>query len=134
VRDYAGGFARRSGIAINLKLQEDLGRLPPEAELALFRMVQEGLGNIHRHSGSAVATIRLAHEADQVILEIKDSGRGIPFETLAALQNKTGAVGVGVAGMRERLHQLKGGLEIKSGPEGTTVRATLTTDTTKQTI
>jgi PAS domain S-box-containing protein len=125
VRDYACGFAKRSGLKVDLELQEDLGRLPPDAELALFRMVQEGLGNIRRHSGSETATIRLAREADEVKLEIKDTGHGIPAETLAALQSKTGAVGVGIAGMRERLHQLKGGLEIESGPGGTMVRATL---------
>ena len=133
VRDYAGGFARRSGLKVNLDLQEDLGRLPPDAELALFRMVQEGLGNIHRHSGSATATIRLARETDRVSLELKDTGHGVPAEILAALQSKTGAVGVGIAGMRERLHQLNGGLEIKSGPGGTTVRATLVIGKTEQT-
>ncbi|HEU0040679.1 MAG TPA: PAS domain S-box protein, partial [Verrucomicrobiae bacterium] len=133
VRDYASGFAKRSGIKIHLELPEDLGRLAPEAELALFRMVQEGLGNIHRHSGSPTATIRLARETDRVSLEMKDAGHGIPAETLAALQSKTGAVGVGIAGMRERLLQLKGGLEIESGPGGTTVRATLAIGETKQT-
>src|SRR6185503_6187614 len=92
VRDYAGGFARRSGLKVNLDLQEDLGRLSPDAELALFRMVQEGLGNIHRHSGSATATIRLAREKDRVSLELKDTGHGVPAEILAALQSKTGAV------------------------------------------
>jgi PAS domain S-box-containing protein len=133
VRDYAGGFARRSGLKVNLDLQEDLGRLPPDAELALFRMVQEGLGNIHRHSGSATATIRLARETDRVSLELKDTGHGVPAEILAALRSKTGAVGVGIAGMRERLHQLNGGLEIESGPGGTTVRATLVIGKTEQT-
>ncbi len=125
VRDYASGFARRSGLRVELDLQEDLGRLPPDAELALFRMVQEGLGNIHRHSGSSTATIRLAREPDRVSLAIEDTGHGIPAEVLSALQSQTGAVGVGIAGMRERLHQLKGRLEIDSGTGGTTVRAIL---------
>jgi signal transduction histidine kinase len=102
-----------------------LDRLPQDAELALFRIVQEGLANIHRHSGSATATIRLAHEADSITLRIKDTGHGIPTQTHAALLSKPGAVGVGIAGMRERLHQLKGRLEIESGPGGTTVSATV---------
>jgi len=125
VRDYASGFAKRSGIVVGLEMQDDLGRLPPEAELALFRVVQEGLANIHRHSGSARATIRLACEAGFVTLQIKDTGHGIPMRTYAALSSKPGAVGVGIAGMRERLHQLKGRLEIESGPNGTTVSATM---------
>ncbi|MBE0541589.1 MAG: PAS domain S-box protein [Verrucomicrobia bacterium] len=131
VRDYASGFARRSGIKVELELQEDVGRLPAEVELALFRMVQEGLGNIHRHSGSATATIRLAREPDRVSLAIEDTGHGMPAEILSALRSKTGAVGVGVAGMRERLHQLKGRLEIDSGTGGTTVRAILNVKNTE---
>ncbi|MCW5554656.1 MAG: PAS domain S-box protein [Verrucomicrobiae bacterium] len=133
VRDYASGFARRSGLQVSLDLQEDLGRLPADAELALFRMVQEGLGNIHRHSGSSTATIRLAREPDRVSLVIEDTGHGIPVEVLSALQSQTGAVGVGIAGMRERLHQLKGRLEIDSGTGGTTVRAILNVKKTEAT-
>ena len=102
-----------------------MGRLTPEAELALFRVVQEGLANIHRHSGSATATIRLACEAGSVELQIKDTGHGIPTQTYAALSSKPGAVGVGIAGMRERLHQLTGRLDIESSPSGTPVSATM---------
>lgn len=131
VKEYASGFARRSGIKVVLALQEELGRLPAEVELALFRMVQEGLGNIHRHSGSSTATIRLAREPGRVSLAIEDTGHGIPAAVLSALQSKTGAVGVGIAGMRERLHQLKGRLEIDSGSGGTTVRAILNVEHTE---
>jgi PAS domain S-box-containing protein len=130
VRDYASGFAKRSGIRVELEL-DNLERLPKEAELALFRVVQEGLANIHRHSGSASATIRLAREGGCVKLQLIDSGHGIPTQTYAALWGKPGAVGVGIAGMRERMHQLKGRLEIESGANGTTVSATLPVVTTK---
>jgi len=132
VRDYASGFAKRSGIAVELVLPDDLDRLPQDAELALFRVVQEGLANIHRHSGSTTATIHLAREADCVKLEVIDTGHGIPTQTYAALWKQPGAVGVGIAGMRERLHQLRGRLEIESGPNGTMVSATLPVGTSKQ--
>jgi len=127
VRDYAAGFAKRSGMTVELDLPGEWQRLPREAELALFRVVQEGLTNIHRHSGSDSATIRVAQEAGLVRLELRDSGRGIPARTLAALSGKPGAVGVGIAGMRERLRQLRGHLEIESDRSGTSLIATLPT-------
>ena len=120
-RDYAEGFGQRSGIRVELSLEEALGRLPEEMELSLFRVLQESLGNVHRHSGSAVVRIRLAREAGAVCLEIADEGRGLPGGAV------TGAsvVGVGIQGMRERLQQLGGRLELTSGLPGVRVRAML---------
>lgn len=125
VREYAGGFARRSEITVAVEVAADWERLPPEAELALFRLVQEGLGNVHRHSGAAAVTIRLARQADHVILELQDNGRGMTVEKLAQLTHPRSAVGVGIAGMRERLRLLGGQLEIQSSPDGTRVCATI---------
>jgi signal transduction histidine kinase len=114
--DYAAGFAQRSGLRVSVDSGEFAGRLPPAMELALFRVMQESLGNVHRHSGSDCALIRLERDAEEVRMEIQDNGRGMP----------DGArVGVGLSGMRERLRQLGGRLEIESDAEGTTVLASL---------
>ena len=116
---YAEGFAGRSGIAVKLDLTPDLGRLPQEVELMLFRVVQESLTNIHRHSGSRTATIRLARYPQDIVLQVRDQGSGIG-ET-----NADGApgmrLGVGIAGMRERVRQIGGTLQIHSRPGGTDV-------------
>jgi PAS domain S-box-containing protein len=116
---YARGFAQRSGIQVNLELAEDFSRLPRDVETAMFRVVQEGLTNIHRHSGSSSATIRLIADAENVVLELSDEGRGMPTN----LQGGTvGEFGVGIAGMRERVRQLGGRLEIVSDKHGTTLK------------
>ena len=127
VRDYADGFARRSGLRVDLEIAPDVGRLSKECELALFRVLQESLGNIHRHSGSRTASISLWIEAGEVRLEIKDSGRGIPVEILQTLKERAGGgkLGVGLAGMRERMRQLSGRLEISSSGSGTSIHACL---------
>jgi signal transduction histidine kinase len=93
-------------------------------EIALFRIVQESLGNILRHAGSETALIQLRRPEQHIILEIQDHGRGIAPETLAKITQRRGT-GVGLAGMRERLHQLGGQFEITSSPAGTTIRATV---------
>jgi PAS domain S-box-containing protein len=116
VRDYSSGFAERSGVRTTVDAEGFTGRLPPAMELALFRVVQESLGNVHRHSGSDCARIRLERDAQEVRLEIQDNGRGMPADARA---------GVGLAGMRERLRQLGGRLEVGSDAEGTTVLASL---------
>lgn len=119
IRWYARGFAQRSGIEVNLDLPAELERLPRDIETMMFRVIQEGLTNVHRHSGSRSATIRLAADAEQIVLELSDQGRGMP----AKLQGATVAeVGVGIAGMRERARQLGGRLEIISDQSGTTLR------------
>jgi signal transduction histidine kinase len=117
---YAEGFAERSGIAVKLDLTPDLGRLPKAVELMLFRVVQESLTNIHRHSGSRTATIRLARYPKDLVLQVRDQGQGI-----SGKPGQTGEpgvpIGVGIAGMRERVRQIGGRLQILSRPGGTDV-------------
>jgi PAS domain S-box-containing protein len=125
VRDYADGFARRSGIRVDLDLPSNMGRLAEEVELALFRILQESLGNIRRHSGSRTAFIRLIESAGEIRLEVQDSGRGTAALADTTGKNAADHLGVGISGMRARLHQLGGRLEIKSSGSGTTVCAIL---------
>ena len=124
LRWYVDGFSTRSNIKVDLEIPETLGRLPAEMEIAIFRMVQECLTNIHRHSGSSTATISLSQEGERVLVQVRDMGRGIPLEKQRDLI-EAGRGGVGLGGMRERLRQLGGTLEIKSGETGTTIIATL---------
>jgi two-component system NarL family sensor kinase len=121
LRWYAGGFAERSGITVDLELPESFDRLPLDTETALFRIVQESLINIHRHAGSETARIRLRRDAETLVLEIEDRGQGIPNASLKRIMSGGGAVGVGIAGMCERIEQLSGRVEITSGDHGTTV-------------
>jgi signal transduction histidine kinase len=124
MRDYADGFAERSGIRVDLDIPKDFPRLSKTTELTLFRVMQESLANIHQHADSSTASIALTRSESHVILEIRDGGRGIHNED----QNTTVGeprVGVGIAGMRERTHQVGGRLEIQSTPKGTTVTAML---------
>ena len=122
---YLEGFAQRSGIAVKMDLPEGVGRLPKSIELALFRVLQESLTNIHRHSGSARAEITLKVRSDNVALEIRDYGKGISHELLEPFRTKGTSVGVGLAGMRERLRELGGQLEIQSKIPGTLISVTL---------
>jgi signal transduction histidine kinase len=124
MRDYADGFAVRSGLRIDLELPPDLGGLPRETELALFRVMQEALVNVHLHSGSRTASIRLARTATELRLEVRDQGQGIEAAgRLSAGNPPGGGLGVGVLGMRERMRQLGGRLEIESDDHGTCVIA-----------
>jgi signal transduction histidine kinase len=124
IRWYVDGFSERSKIKVDLDIPHEFGRLSDEMEIAIFRMVQECLTNIHRHSGGSSATIRV-HEADRHLrIEIQDQGKGIPPEKQAQLVSST-RTGVGFRGMRERLRQLGGILEIRSDSTGTAVTATL---------
>jgi PAS domain S-box-containing protein len=123
IQDYAEGFSRRSGLKIGLVMPDNFERLPRDVELALFRVVQEGLANVRRHSKSSQAEIRLEKVGARVRLEVRDSGIGIPEEQLMRMRNQTGELGVGIAGMHERLQQLGGRLEIESSSGGTLVRA-----------
>jgi PAS domain S-box-containing protein len=120
IRWFANGFSQRSSIHIDLTLPADLPRLPIELETALFRVVQESLTNVHRHSGSSTAAVRLEREAGQLHLFVVDHGRGIAPDQLASRQ-EAASFGVGLLGMRERLRQLRGELEIDSGKQGTIV-------------
>jgi len=124
MRDYADGFARRSGLRIDLEMPPDLERLPIETELALFRVLQEALANVRRHSGSRTASIRLAWTATELRLEVRDQGRGMKAAgSPPAGSSLAGALGVGLLGMRERMHNLGGRLEIESDDHGTCVIA-----------
>ena len=122
LRWYAQGFSERSNIQVELDIPEDFGRTSQEIETAIFRTAQECLTNIHRHSGSRVAKVRLMRDADRVCLQVEDEGGGIPAEKLSEV-NSSGTPGVGTRGMRERLRQLGGTLEIQSDSTGTTVEA-----------
>ncbi|MCU1274724.1 MAG: domain S-box [Bryobacterales bacterium] len=120
VAGYADGFAQRSGIKVTLDIASDLGRLSREVELMLFRIVQESLTNIHRHSGSRTAAIRIARHANEVLMEIKDHGHGIS-EGLTGAGGELAAVGVGIASMRERVRFMGGHLQVRSRSTGTDV-------------
>jgi len=124
LRWYVDGFSERSKIKVELGIPEEFGRLSDEMEIAIFRMVQECLTNIHRHSGGTFAAIRVQEEDHQVLVEVQDQGKGIPLEKQLEL-NSSGRTGVGFRGMRERLRQLGGTLEIRSDRSGTTVTAAL---------
>jgi signal transduction histidine kinase len=122
LRWYIDGFSQRSKIDVDLEVDEDFGRLSRELETGIFRTVQECLTNIHRHSGSPTAKIRLTRSDSAVRLQVQDRGAGIPTEKL---DQAAGAPGVGIRGMRERLRQLGGTLEINSNGQGTVVEARL---------
>jgi signal transduction histidine kinase len=109
---YLDGFGQRSQIATTLDVAPDFGRLPPEIELAMFRILQESLTNVHRHSGSPRADVRLFIKAGIACLEVIDHGRGIPPGVLRRTMRETNAFGVGLRGMEERLRQLGGRLDI----------------------
>jgi PAS domain S-box-containing protein len=119
---YVDGFSERSNITVTLKITDDFGRMPDELEIAIFRVVQECLTNIHRHSGSRTAEVSLSQDSDHVKLEVRDEGKGLPLEKKLALTS-SGMMGVGLRGMRERITQLNGAIEISSAEEGTVVRA-----------
>lgn len=123
LRGYAAGFSRRSGIKVTVHTPPDLRRIPQELELALFRIVQECLANVHRHSGSTTAHIELQLDSNAVMLEVADSGRGLS-RRLPSGKREGAFLGVGIAGMRERVQHLGGHLQISSR-KGTTVRAIL---------
>lgn len=121
---YLEGFSQRSGIASTFDIAEDFHRLPLDVELAMFRVLQESLTNVHRHSGSPEAAVRLSTHDGMAILEVSDKGRGLSSMDLEnGGEDWLGAVGVGLRGMKERMQQLGGKLEISSTQHGTTVRA-----------
>ena len=127
IRHYVSGFAERTGIEVKLKISPNFGRLPRGEEMALFRVMQESLVNIHRHSGSFSATIMLDRTSQGVLLEMSDQGRGIQGNGRGRIISACFARGVGIQSMRERMKQVRGQLDIESGPSGTTVRATVAT-------
>jgi signal transduction histidine kinase/PAS domain-containing protein len=123
--EYVKGFATRSGIRVSLDLPDAIERLDRDYELSLFRIVQESLTNIHRHSGSKTASIRIVRDGGELILEVQDTGRGMSPERLAEIQS-TGS-GVGIRGMRERVLQFSGTMTIESDSSGTRIRVVIPT-------
>ncbi len=124
LRWYVDGFSERSKIRVDLDVPDEFRRLSDEMEIAIFRMIQECLTNIHRHSGGAAAAIRVHEEDRRVLVEVQDTGKGITLEKQLELSS-SGRTGVGFRGMRERLRQLGGTLDIRSDGGGTMVIATL---------
>jgi len=117
---YVDGFSERSHIKVELDLAADLGRLSTDAEIAMFGVVQECLTNVYRHSGSGWCSLKLERQPDVLLLEIRDSGCGMPEPS-----NGVRPTGVGLRGMEERLRQLDGTLKIDSDANGTTIVAML---------
>jgi signal transduction histidine kinase len=121
---YVEGFAKRSGIHVQLDICAALPRLPREIELTAFRVLQESLTNVHRHAGSSTANVRVSVEGCSLHLEIKDSGKGMPPNLLETSSEALGTLGVGLRGMNERVRQLGGTLTLLS-EAGATVRVSL---------
>ena len=120
LNEYVNGFGERSNIRVSLDMPGDLGRLPRDVELSIFRIVQECLTNIHRHSGSATATVHLSHKPGEIQLQVSDQGRGINREIQDKFREGKSS-GVGLRGMRERIRQLGGGMQIQSSGNGTSI-------------
>ena len=117
-------FGKRSGIQVTLA-SECSHRLPTSVETMLFRVVQEALTNIHKHSGSPTAEVFLRTNSGDVVLEVNDHGRGMPKELLERAGNRASVAGVGLAGMRERVCEIGGDFHVQSGPQGTSIRVSI---------
>ena len=124
IRSYVSGINQRNGLHIDVEIPQDLRRLSEEAELAIFRIVQASLTNVHLHSGVKGANVKIEQNLDGVTTAISDEGHGIP-EGVLDHTSRIRTVGIGITGMRERVKQLGGRLEIETGRGGTTVRATI---------
>jgi PAS domain S-box-containing protein len=122
---FVAGFSQRSKIPVSLDLPPDLQRLPDVVEIALFRVLQESLTNVHRHSRAKSAEISVDLDAEQVTIEIRDHGRGMPAHIIRQIEAETSKLGVGLAGMRERIHELGGRFVVSSNDRGTTVQASI---------
>ena len=122
---YVEGFAKRTGVKVRLDIATTQERLPIRIEIALFRVLQESLTNVHRHSGASEVSVCFYHQLKRIVLEIRDDGSGIPAERLARLRETAAETGVGLAGMRERVHELGGNFEVTSDQRGTVIRATV---------
>jgi PAS domain S-box-containing protein len=118
---YGEGFSERSGIRLDLDLQPDLGRLPSEVEMTLFRVLQEGLTNIHRHSRASAAGVSIVLQDGSVRMQIADSGCGIPQHLLREWREMRAPLGVGMAGMLERTREMGGSFDVQSSSSGTTL-------------
>ena len=121
---YAEGFAQRSKVKVALELASDLGRLPEDYELSLFRVAQECLANVHRHSGSSTAAIKLVRTSKEIKLEVTDAGKGIDKRLQSKIASGA-SIGVGFRGMQERVKLMGGKLAVQSSDDGTSVAVTL---------
>jgi signal transduction histidine kinase len=121
----AEGFAKRSKVQVKLEVPDDLPRLPQDVALALFRVLQEGLTNVHRHSGSGSVEITVTASAFTVSLRMKDFGRGVPADVVERFKKSQGGLGVGLAGMRERVRDLGGRLDLESDGSGAVIEASI---------
>jgi PAS domain S-box-containing protein len=128
IRHYVSGFTQRTGIEVELEISPRLGRMKPDAEMTLFRVVQESLTNIQRHSGSPQAKIRIERNQGTITLEISDKGSGIPGNLRRQNGKLSFGLGVGIPSMHERVTHIGGQLDIESGGSGTTVRVTIPAD------
>ncbi len=131
-RWYVEGYGQRSGLNVTLDAPAEPVRLPDAVELALFRVLQEALTNVHRHSGASAADVVLRQDAEQVILEVRDNGRGIPAELLSHFHATGAGMGVGIAGIRERVRELSGKLTLESDGSGTLVRVDIPLEPTEE--
>jgi signal transduction histidine kinase len=125
LRQYIEEFMKQNHIHVEFETGPEIGRLPMEMDTHLFRIAQEGLSNILRHSGSLNAIVRLERQTDRVILEIEDFGRGMPASAAAAVSGGAGEVGLGILGMQERLRKIGGRLEVRSSNQGTMLTASV---------
>lgn len=125
LRSYTSGFAKRSGLDIALDIPSRRRQLPQDVETALFRVMQEALANIHRHSGSSTARVRLRIGQSKAVLQIEDDGKGFAEALPHSSGDDLQAVGVGIPGMRARMRQLGGTLTVRSGAHGTVVSASV---------
>ena len=125
---YSDGFAERSGIRVYLDISKGFGRLSTDTETAMFRIIQQSLANIYRHSGSNVARITIRKNAKEITMKICDEGHGIAPNVLKEFYSGTRLVGVGIAGMRERAKVMNGHFHISSSPSGTVIEVGLPTN------
>jgi signal transduction histidine kinase len=120
---YVHGLKERSGLDVELMIPAKFDRLPADMELVIFRIVQESLTNVHRHSGTKNASIRVARQGDKIVVEVQDRGKGMSPEKLAEIQSQ--GSGVGISGMRERFRHFRGELIVESNGAGTKIVATV---------
>jgi len=125
VKWYVEGFARRSGVRIQMDFAKDLGRLSSPVEIALFRVIQEALTNIHRHAQTDRAEIQISRSNRHVFLHIRDFGKGMSARALERFRQSSGPTGVGLAGMRERIAELGGHLDLDSDSTGTSIEVSV---------
>ncbi|MGA7170516.1 MAG: sensor histidine kinase, partial [Candidatus Sulfotelmatobacter sp.] len=137
-RWFVDGFSKRSGIQVHCDVPDKMERPSRNCELVLFRVLQESLTNVHRYSGASVAQVKLRRDHDHLTFEVSDNGTGIPEEQLQRLRIAGTSGGVGIAGMRERVRELGGQLDIRSNNEGTTVSVSVpvskTSDSAESTL